>query len=147
MEKWPVRRYFLTGSAILGWGLPAAVGVSLGLAQSPVVALIGDGSSLYSPQGLWSVAKYKISVTFIVMNNAEYNILKKYAAAQGSNASGNFEIPGLEISNPSIDFVALAASLGINACRVTRASDIGEAVAAGVASNEPNLIEIIIGVD
>lgn len=147
MERWPVRRYFLTRSGILGWGLPAAVGVSLGLARSPVVALLGDGSSLYSPQGLWSAAKYRIPVTFIIMNNAEYNILKKYAAAQGFSGSANFEIPGLEISNPSIDFVALAASMGISAHRVTRASDVAEAVAAGVASNEPNLIEIAIGTD
>lgn len=147
LERWPIRRYFLTRSGILGWGLPAAVGVSLGLGRSPVVALLGDGSSLYSPQGLWSAAKYKVPVTFIVMNNAEYNILKKYAVAQGFSGSGNSEIPGLEITSPSIDFMALAASMGINARRVARARDIAEAVATGIASNEPNLIEIVIGTD
>lgn len=70
------RYYFMRGGG-LGWGMPAAVGHSLGLGREPVVCLLGDGASLYSPQALWTAAHENLPVTFIVMNNREYNILKK----------------------------------------------------------------------
>ncbi len=143
LEKWPVRRYFFMRSAILGWGLPAAIGVSLGLDRSPVVALLGDGSALYSPQALWSAARYRVPVTFVVMNNAEYNILKKYSAAQGFDTRKN-TVPGLEINDPFIDFMALAASMGVRSQSISRREDIGPAVREGIASGNPNLIEIAI---
>ncbi len=72
------RQYsFLRGGA-LGWGMPAAVGCSLGLGREPVVCLVGDGAALYSPQALWTAAHEKLPVTFVVMNNREYNILKNF---------------------------------------------------------------------
>ena len=144
LEKWPVPKYVFMRSAILGWGLPAAIGVSLGLDRAPVLALLGDGSALYSPQALWSAARYRVPVTFVIMNNAEYNILKKYSVAQGYGADGNSTVPGLEIDDPRVDFMALAASMGIRSRRVGRAHEIGPAVREGIASNEPNLVEIVI---
>nr|ALG88702.1 Benzoylformate decarboxylase [Pectobacterium carotovorum] len=69
------RYYFMRGGG-LGWGMPAAVGHSLGLGRVPVVCLVGDGAALYSPQALWTAAHEKLPVTFIVMNNFEYNVLK-----------------------------------------------------------------------
>lgn len=145
LEKWPVKKYFFMRSAILGWGMPAAIGVSLGLNKEPVLALLGDGSALYSPQALWSAARYKVPVTFVIMNNSEYNILRKYALAQGYGA--NRDIPGLEIKDPAIDFMALAAAMGVGSCLVTRAEDIALAVRAGIASQLPNLVEIRIGTE
>ncbi|MEJ1117129.1 thiamine pyrophosphate-binding protein [Phyllobacterium sp. CCNWLW109] len=147
MERASVRRYFFMRSAILGWGLPAAVGVSLGLDRSPVVALLGDGSALYSPQALWTAAKLKVPVTFVIMNNAEYNILKRYSVAQGYEQHGNSSIPGMELTNPPIDFLALATAMGMPARRATRVDEIEPLIKAGVMSGEPNLVEIVIGTE
>ena len=140
------RQYFFMRSAILGWGMPAAVGVSLGLDREPVVSLVGDGSSLYSPQALWTAAREQLPVTFVVMNNREYNILKNYMRAQERYASASAgRFIGMDLTEPAIDFLALATSMGVPAMRVERASEIAGAVENGVASGLPNLIEVRIG--
>lgn len=88
LERVSINRYFFMRSAILGWGLPAAVGVALASPSTPVVALIGDGSALYAPQALWTAARFKLPVTFVIMNNSEYNILKRYSVSQGYEVGG-----------------------------------------------------------
>jgi len=137
----PIRRYLFMRSAILGWGMPAAVGASLGLDREPVVALIGDGASLYSPQALWTAARERLPVTFVLMNNRKYGILKTYRKAQEHAAS---RFMGLDLVNPTIDFIALATSMGVSAHRVERAADIAGAVETRVGSDGPSLIEIEI---
>ncbi|MDB5989403.1 MAG: mdlC [Herbaspirillum sp.] len=139
------RQYsFLRGGG-LGWGMPAAVGCSLGLGREPVVCLVGDGAALYSPQALWTAAYEKLPVTFIVMNNREYNVLKNFMRSQEhyTSAKSNRFI-AMEIDNPPIDYLALAVSMGVPARRVTRAGDIASAIEAGIASGVPNLIEVVI---
>ncbi len=139
------RQYSACRGGGLGWGMPAAVGWSLGLDRQPVVALAGDGAAMYSPQALWTASYEKLPVTFIVMNNREYNILKNFSKSQSHylGARSNRFI-AMDITDPPIDFQALATAMGIPARRVTRATDIAGAVEDGIASNGPNLIEIVI---
>lgn len=144
LEQTSVRRYLFMRSAILGWGLPAAVGVSLGTNRSPVVALLGDGSALYAPQALWTAAKLRVPVTFVIMNNSEYNILKRYSVAQGYEKDGNSTIAGMELTDPPIDFTALAKAFGVISQRVTYADEIEPAIRKGLTSGGPNLVEIVI---
>ncbi|RQU32780.1 thiamine pyrophosphate-binding protein [Burkholderia cenocepacia] len=137
------RQYYGTRGAILGWGMGAAVGVSLGLGRAPVVAVIGDGSALYAPQALWTAAHECLPVTFVVVNNQEYNILKKYMKSQTHFVSAHADrFVGMDLKDPPIDFLALAKSWGLAARRVARAEDIAVAVECGIASGQPNLIEI-----
>jgi benzoylformate decarboxylase len=142
------RQYsFLRGGA-LGWAMPAAVGFSLGIDRAPVVSIVGDGAALYSPQALWTAAHEKLPVTFVVVNNREYNILKKFMASQKHSASvRSNRFIAMDIVDPVIDFLALAASMGVSARRVERAADIAPAIEAGIASGVPNLIEIPISAD
>lgn len=138
-------QYLFTRSAILGWGIPAAVGTSLGRDRSPVVCLVGDGSAMYSPQALWTAAHERLPVTFVVLNNGEYNILKNYARAQDHyRANGTNRFLGMDLIDPMIDFVALASSMGIAARRIEKAGDIAEAVEAGIRSGLPNLVDVVI---
>lgn len=142
------RQYSFVRGATLGWGMPAAIGFSLGLGRQPVVSLLGDGASLYSPQALWTAAREKLPVTFVILNNAEYNILKNFMRDQPhylSARTGHFI--GMDLNDPAIDFMALATSMGIPAKRVSKAADIAGAVEAGIASGLPNLIEIPISAD
>jgi benzoylformate decarboxylase len=139
------RQYTFTRSGILGWAMPAAVGMSLGLGRRPVVCLVGDGSAMYSPQALWTAAHMGLPVTFVVMNNGEYNILKNNIRAQSHYHSAEAEhFIGMDIVDPRIDFVALAKTYGVSARRVERAADIYGAVEHGVRSGRPNLIDIPI---
>ncbi|SCW32617.1 MULTISPECIES: thiamine pyrophosphate-binding protein [unclassified Pseudomonas] len=145
LDSHSARQYLFTRSAILGWGMPAAVGTSLGLDRTPVVCLVGDGSAMYSPQALWTAAHERLPVTFVVMNNGEYNILKNYARNQTHyRSAGTNQFIGMDIRDPAIDFQALASSLGVASRRVERARDIAEAVEDGIRSGRPNLIELPI---
>jgi benzoylformate decarboxylase len=139
------RQYSACRGGGLGWGMPAAVGWSLGLDREPVVSLVGDGASMYSPQALWTAAYEKLPVTFVVMNNREYNILKNFSKSQPHYLSPRANrFIAMDITDPPIDFLALAAAMGVPARRVERAADIASAVEDGIASNRPNLIEIPI---
>src|SRR5262249_56565876 len=71
--------FYTCASGGLGHGLPAAVGVAMGRPTERVIALLGDGSSLYSIQGLWSAAQLRLPVTFIIVNNRRYEALKQFA--------------------------------------------------------------------
>src|SRR5204862_6917662 len=61
----------------IGWGLPAALGVKLALPNRPVLALVGDGSAMYTVQALWTAAHYKLPVIWVIFNNTSYRILKQ----------------------------------------------------------------------
>jgi benzoylformate decarboxylase len=140
------RQYFFSRGGALGWGMPAAVGFSLGINREPVVSIVGDGAALYSPQALWTAAYEKLPVTFVVINNREYNMLKRFVKSQphSSSVRANRFI-AMDIVDPAIDFHALAASMGVPARRVDRASDIAPAIEAGIASGAANLVEIPVG--
>ena len=141
------RQYsFLRGGG-LGWGMPAAVGCSLGLGHEPVVCLVGDGAALYSPQALWTAAHEKLPVTFVVMNNREYNVLKNFMKAQAGYLSARSDrFIAMDIDQPPIDYLALARSMGVPARRIERATDIAPAIEAAIASREVNLVDVPIGV-
>lgn len=140
----PNQYSFLRGGG-LGWGMPAAVGCSLGLGRQPVVCLVGDGAALYSPQALWTAAHEELPVTFVVMNNREYNVLKNFMKSQADylSAKSNRFI-AMDIDNPAIDYVALANSFGLPARRVTHARDIAPAIEDGIASGRANVVEVVI---
>jgi benzoylformate decarboxylase len=139
------RQYaFLRGGA-LGWGMPAAVGASLGYGREPVVSLVGDGAALYSPQSLWTAAREELPVTFVVMNNREYNVLKNFMRAQSGYIAARINrFIAMDLDRPPIDYQAMATSMGIPAQRIMRAADIAPAIEAGIASAKPNLIEVVI---
>ncbi|CAM3653437.1 acetolactate synthase [Rouxiella silvae] len=135
---------FMRGGA-LGWGMPAAIGYSLGLGKQPVVCLVGDGAALYSPQAMWTAAHENLPITYVVMNNQEYNILKNFMRNQAhySSAQTNTFI-AMDIVNPCIDYLALAQSMGLPAQQIRHAGDIAPAIEAAIASGRPNLIEVIV---
>ncbi|MGD0475871.1 MAG: thiamine pyrophosphate-dependent enzyme [Candidatus Velthaea sp.] len=140
----PSQYSFLRGGG-LGWAMPAAVGCSLGIGREPVVCLIGDGAAMYSPQALWTAAHEQLPVTFVVMNNREYNVLKNFMRSQtGYASSRQNRFLAMDLENPAIDFVALATSMGVAAQRIERASDVAPAIEAAIASGVPNLIEVLI---
>ncbi len=135
-------RYFFVRGGGLGWGMPAALGVSLGFGREPVLSIVGDGAAMYSPQALWSAAHEQLPVVFAVVNNREYNILKNYMRGmEGYNATQGHFI-GMDLTDPPIDFVTLAHSMGVAATRVERAGDVGDALRAAWNTGKPHLLEL-----
>jgi benzoylformate decarboxylase len=134
--------YFAQRGWALGWGLNCAIGVQLAWPERPVLALIGDGSAMYGIQGLWSAAHYGIPVTVVVCNNTEYRILKDCAKELELPAAMAERFESLDIVSPSIDYVGLARSLGVKACRVSGPEDLAAAVSESFAGDVPQLIEV-----
>lgn len=138
-------QYFFTRGGALGWGMPAAVGGSLGLNRDKVVSLIGDGAAMYSPQALWTAAHEELPIVFVVMNNQEYNVLKNFMRQQDDYLSARRNIyPAMDLNHPVIDYQALAQSMGVHSVKVTKAREIGEAMEQALKQNGPSVVEIMI---
>jgi benzoylformate decarboxylase len=128
----------------LGWGMPAALGASLGVGREPVVCVVGDGSAMYSPQALWTAAAEQLPVVFCVVNNRQYLILKNSLRGRGGPTVANNRFVAMDIADPPVDFLALATSMGVAATLVEKAGDVGDAVRAALASGKPHLLELPI---
>jgi benzoylformate decarboxylase len=139
----PGRYFFCTGGG-LGWGMPAACGVSLAHAGAPVLCVVGDGSAMYSPQALWTAASEGLPVVFAVVNNRQYKILKGYLQGMGGAAARTGRFIGMDLDDPPVDFLALARSMAVDATGVEHAGDIGDAVKAALDAGRPHLLELRI---
>lgn len=137
----PQSFFGLRGGGI-GWGLPAAIGVKLALPSRPVVALIGDGSAMYTCQALWTAAHYRIPVVFVIFNNSSYRILKQRMNNMRGHAAQADVYVGMDLVNPAIDFVGLARSLGIDAERARTVAEVTDLIAKGIGEGRPLLIEV-----
>ncbi|MFI5783266.1 benzoylformate decarboxylase [Nocardia sp. NPDC051570] len=118
----------------LGFGAAAAVGAQLAAPHRPVICAIGDGAIHYAITALWTAARYKIPVTFVVASNTEYGILKQFG--QLENTPG---VPGLDL--PGLDIVATATSYGVDAHHASSTDEVTELLRAGIADRDrPTLI-------
>ncbi|MEP4379048.1 MAG: thiamine pyrophosphate-dependent enzyme [Alphaproteobacteria bacterium] len=124
----------------IGWSLPAAVGVQLAQPGRPVVALVGDGSAMYSIQALWTAAHLRVPVTYVILNNQGYRIIKQRLKA----FHGNENFIAMDFEDPPIDFVTMAESMGVPATRVTEPGAVRAALEAAIANPGPNLIDICV---
>jgi benzoylformate decarboxylase len=129
--------FYATASGGLGFGLPAAVGVALAQPARHVIALIGDGSSMYAIQALWTAVQHNAAVTFIIIRNRTYGALRGLSARLGANTTVGIDLPDL-------DFVALAAGHGCGGVRVERRDALREAISKALRSDCPTLVEVVI---
>jgi benzoylformate decarboxylase len=136
--------YFAHRGWALGWGLNCAIGVKLAWPDRPVLAILGDGSTLYGVQGLWTAAHYRIPVTFVITNNTQYKILKQCAQVLRLPNAQAERYLGLDVVDPAVDYVGLARSLGVAACRIDEPDDLADQVAASLAGDAPQVIEVPI---
>jgi benzoylformate decarboxylase len=136
--------YFFCRGGGLGWGMPAALGVSLARDRSPVLCVVGDGSAMYSPQALWTAVSQELPVVFAVVNNRQYLILKNYLRGMKAETVRTGRFVGMDLDRPPVDFVALARSMGMTGTLVEKAGDVGDAVQAALASGRPHLLELPI---
>src|SRR6266851_3619569 len=137
----PQSFFGLRGGGI-GWGLPAAIGVKLALPKRPVVALIGDGSAMYTCQALWTAAHDRVGVVFVILNNRSYRILKQRVNAMKGFAAQTDRYVGMDLTDPAIDYVGLARSLGLEAGRATTLADAVDLLRKFLAVGGPGLIEV-----
>ena len=108
--------------------------------DKPVVAVIGDGSSMYSIQAIWTAANQKLPMTFVIINNGGYRIIKQRL----KSFHGNDQFIGMDFKDPAINFADMAASMGLASERVEDPARLRAALDEAIANREgPNLVEII----
>ena len=129
--------YYFSAGGGLGFGMPAAIGVQLACPQRPVVCVIGEGSAQYAVQSFWTAAAYKVPVTFLVLRNEEYAILKFFSLLE--------EIPGAPgLDLPALDTAAVAQGYGVDSRRASDAEELGVELRRALASDRPELIEVAV---
>jgi benzoylformate decarboxylase len=143
-QRIPIRvpfGFLSTANGCLGFGLAGSIGLRMGLPERPVVAVLGDGSTMYAIQALWSAARYDVGVLLVVLANGRYAVMDGLARRAGGAAAW----PGFE----SVDIGAIARGLGCPSVRVetfdelTRTLD--EVLPGLVARREPLLVEAVVG--
>ena len=133
----------LTGGAI-GQGLPSAIGAAIACPDRPVIALIGDGTSMYTIQALWTMAREKLNVTSIIFNNASYSVLNIELERVGAESAGPKAKSQLDLNGPVIQFAQLAQSMGVHGVSVSTAEELVKALDYALTHPGPHLIEAVV---
>ncbi|MBS0291942.1 MAG: acetolactate synthase large subunit [Proteobacteria bacterium] len=133
----------LTGGAI-GQGLPNAVGAAIACPDRPVIALIGDGTAMYTIQALWSMARENLNVTAIIFNNASYSVLNVELDRVGADEAGPKAKSQLDLHGPQLNFAQLAQGMGVHAVRTDDAESLCQALEYALGQSGPHLIEALV---
>ena len=133
----------LTGGAI-GQGLPNAVGAAVACPDRPVIALIGDGTAMYTIQALWTMAREGLNVTAIIFNNASYSVLNVELERVGAEGAGPKAKSQLDLHGPVLNFAQLAQGMGVHAVRTDEAEGFCKALEYALAHPGPHLIEAVV---
>jgi acetolactate synthase-1/2/3 large subunit len=136
---------FLTscGGAI-GFGLPTAIGAAIAAPDRKVLVLEGDGSAMYTIQSLWTMAREGLDITILIFANRAYRILQGEFAGVGAGTPGPRANHMLNIDNPTLDFVGIARSMGVEAGRATDLGGLARELSRGLASKGPYLVEAVL---
>jgi benzoylformate decarboxylase len=128
--------YYFGAAGGLGFGLSAGIGVQLAQPDRPVVCVLGEGSAQYAITGFWTAAAYGVPVTFLVLRNSEYAILKWFAQIEQVEGA-----PGLDL--PALDVAATARSYGVPAVNVEGPDALRDALTTALATVDgPRLVEV-----
>ena len=132
--------YHGLASGGIGWAIAGAIGVQLAQPTRPVVAVIGDGSAMYGIQALWTAANLKLPITYIIVNNHSYNILKERL----NSFHGNQNYIGMDLQNPSLDFTKIGANFGLMTFKVTERKKLKQVIFHAIQLEKPTLVEVEI---
>lgn len=126
----------------IGYSIPAAIGAAIACPDRKVLTLTGDGSAMYTVQGLWTMAREALDVTILIFANRSYQILRGELTNVGVGNPGPRAIDMLSLDRPALDWVQMARSMGVEACCVDTCEALDAAMQDGLATAGPNLIQI-----
>lgn len=128
----------------IGFSIPASVGCALACPDRRVICMVGDGSAMYTIQGLWTQAREGLNVTTLVFANRKYQILKTEYANMGVGSPGPRALSMMEIDKPVIDWVAMGKSMGCHTARVEDAEGFFKAMQDSFKTPGPSVIEVVL---
>jgi acetolactate synthase I/II/III large subunit len=128
----------------IGIGMPLATGAAVACPDRPVINLEADGSAMYTVQALWTQARENLNITTVIFNNRSYAILRHELANVGAQNVGRKALDMMDLSRPDLDFVTLARGMGVPGERVDSMDAFNKAVARGIATPGPYLVEVML---
>lgn len=126
----------------IGYATPVATGAALACPDRRVFCLVGDGSAMYTIQSLWTQAREGLNVTTVIFANRSYAILKAEFANMGAGTPGARALAMIDIDRPSINWLAMASSMGVPGIAVESAEAFTRALSDSVRVPGPQLIEV-----
>ena len=133
----------LTGGSI-GQGIPLGTGAAVACPDRKVVCLQGDGGGMYTLQALWTQAREKLDVTTVIFANHSYAILNIELMRVGAENPGPKALSLFDLRNPELDWLKLAAGMGVEASRAATAEEFSDQFASAMKTRGPRLIEAVI---
>ena len=128
----------------IGYAMPAAIGAAIACPARKVMCLTGDGSAMYTVQALWTMARENLDITVLVFANHSYQILRGELTNVGVGNPGPRAIDMLSLDRPTLDWVQMARSMGVEAQRVDTCEALEAALDEGLTTGGPTLIEITL---
>jgi acetolactate synthase I/II/III large subunit len=130
-----------TGGSI-GIAMPLAIGAALARPDRPILCLSADGSGMYTLQSLWTMAREALAITTVIFANSAYALLKHEYARVAAGQPAQTVMDRFDLTKPTLDWVSLAAGMGVPAQRVGSLEALASALRTGFESGGPNLIEV-----
>ncbi len=141
--------FFANAGFALGWGAPAAFGIKLANPDRPVVALISDGSFLFSgPQPLWSYARYRAPITLVLLNNLSYNNERNRIMSRRGRSFQTGRDLACYLGDPDVDYAMVAKGFGVDGEMVASAADVRPALERSLqatADGRSYLLDVRVG--
>ena len=136
----------ISGGA-LGWGMGGALGVKLASPDRPVVAVVGDGSSMMTVQALWTAANADIPVVYVICNNAAYRVLKLnmnlYQTQILGQAAAESEYIGMDFPAP-LNIAGMAEAMGVFGRKISDAAEVAPALRDALGLGKPAVLDVAI---
>ena len=132
--------FYGLASGGIGWAVSGCIGVSLANTNKTIVAIIGDGSSMYAIQSIWTAAHYNLPIIYVIANNQSYRIIKE--RLEGFHNNTNFV--GMDFNKPKIDFVKLGNSMGVESMQVSEPTELKSLFKKAFKYKKPYLIEVMV---
>jgi len=139
--------YFGARGGGLGWGMPGPLGLKLAFPDRPVVAVVGDGSSMYTIQALWTASRYGIPVTYVICNNRSYKIVKEGMARYLAGTGRESEYIGLDFFAKPLEIARLAQSFDLLGLKVERPQELRPALEKALSADRTAVVDVTIGED
>ena len=146
-ERLPILRpgtFYEMCSGGLGFGMAAAAGVALAQPDARIIALIGDGSAMYTIQSLWTMARENLDVCVMIFSNRSYNILYSQLADVGAANPGPRAIDMLTLDRPTLDFAMMSKSMGVPGGQARNLEELTKQLTYAMSQKGPYLIDVIM---
>lgn len=128
----------------LGWGIPGAIGVKLANPHRPVVAVVGDGASMYTVQGLWTASRYGIPVAYVICNNGSYRVLKEGMARYLTDTGRESQYVGMNFYELPLNLAKMAEAFNMEGIRVEKGDELRPAYEKALSSSRPVLVDVVM---